>query len=119
MSTQLDMLDNMVSHGLADSARRTPEGIRELIASVRQAPIFPDVTDDDAEMLAREIEEPDPASAWGWDPLWWRPMISNLGSRMYGPRSKVDPTPGITGPATRNCFSRTSCRRMSSMGRTR
>lgn len=57
MSTQLDMLDNMVSHGLADSARRTPEGIRELIASVRQAPIFPDVTDDDAEMLAREIEE--------------------------------------------------------------
>src|SRR6056297_1332848 len=57
MSNQLDMLDNMVSHGLADSARRTPEGIRELIASVRQAPIFPDVTDDDAEMLAREIEE--------------------------------------------------------------
>ena len=57
MTDQLDMLDNMVSQGLADSARRTPEGIRELIASVRQAPIFPDVTDDDAEMLAREIEE--------------------------------------------------------------
>jgi len=57
MTDQLDMLDNMVSHGLADSARRTPEGIRELIASVRQAPIFPEVTDDDAEMLAREIEE--------------------------------------------------------------
>ena len=57
MTNQLDMLDNMVSHGLADSARRTPEGIRELISSVRQAPIFPDVTDDDAEMLARDIEE--------------------------------------------------------------
>lgn len=57
MTAQLDMLDNMVSQGLADSARRTPEGIRDLIASVRQAPIFPDVTDDDAEMLAREIEE--------------------------------------------------------------
>lgn len=57
MTNQIDMLDNMVSHGLADSARRTPEGIRELISSVRQAPIFPDVTDDDAEMLAREIEE--------------------------------------------------------------
>lgn len=54
---QLDMLDNMVSQGLADSARRTPEGIRELIFSVRQAPIFPDVTDADAEMLARGIEE--------------------------------------------------------------
>jgi len=57
MTNQLDMLDNMVSHGLADSARRTPEGIRALISSVRQAPIFPDVTDEDAEMLAREIEE--------------------------------------------------------------
>ncbi|MCB8889465.1 Z1 domain-containing protein [Vreelandella malpeensis] len=57
MTDQLDMLDNMVSQGLADSARRTPEGIRKLIASVRQAPIFPGVTDDDAEMLAREIEE--------------------------------------------------------------
>ncbi len=57
MTDQLDMLDNMVSQGLADSARRTPEGIRELISSVRLAPIFPDVTDDDAEMLAREIEE--------------------------------------------------------------
>ncbi|WP_282040595.1 Z1 domain-containing protein [Halomonas alimentaria] len=57
MKEQIDMLDNMVSQGLADSARRTPEGIRDLIASVRQAPIFPDVTDDDAEMLAREIEE--------------------------------------------------------------
>ncbi|PWE30593.1 endonuclease [Maritimibacter sp. 55A14] len=57
MTNQLDMLDNMVSQGLADSARRTPEGIRELISSVRHAPIFPDVTDDDAEMLAREIEE--------------------------------------------------------------
>lgn len=57
MTDQLDMLDNMVSQGLSDSARRTPEGIRELIDSVRLAPIFPNVTDDDAEMLAREIEE--------------------------------------------------------------
>ncbi|TMU20381.1 endonuclease [Halomonas sp. ATBC28] len=57
MTGQLDMLDNMVSHGLVDSTRRTPEGIRKLIASVRQAPIFPNVSDDDAEMLAREIEE--------------------------------------------------------------
>lgn len=57
MKEQFDMLDNMVSQGLADSARRSPEGIRELIASVRQAPIFPDVNDNDAEMLARAIEE--------------------------------------------------------------
>ncbi|MDW5377642.1 Z1 domain-containing protein [Halomonas sp. HP20-15] len=58
MTNQLDTLDNMVSQGLADSARRTPEGIRELIGSLRQAPlIFKDVTDDDAEFLAREIEE--------------------------------------------------------------
>lgn len=57
MTDQVDMLDNMVSQGLEESTRRTPEGIRALIASVRQAPIFPDVTDDDAEMLAREIEE--------------------------------------------------------------
>ncbi|MBD3897917.1 Z1 domain-containing protein [Halomonas sp. ML-15] len=57
MTGQLDMLDNMVSQGLADSTRRTPEGIRGLIASVRQAPIFPDVNDEDAEMLARAIEE--------------------------------------------------------------
>lgn len=55
--SQFDMLDNMVSQGLADSTTRTPEGIRNLIASVRQAPIFPDVTDDDAEMLACMIEE--------------------------------------------------------------
>ncbi len=57
MTAQIDMLDNMVSQGLIDTARRTPEGIRELIASVRKAPIFPEVTDEDAEMLAREIEE--------------------------------------------------------------
>lgn len=57
MTDQLDMLDNMVSQGLTDNDRRTPEGIRALIASVRLAPIFPDVTDDDAETLAREIEE--------------------------------------------------------------
>lgn len=57
MKDQLNMLDNMVSQGLSDSARRTPEGIRELIASVRKAPIFPNVTDGDAEFLAREIEE--------------------------------------------------------------
>lgn len=57
MTDQLDMLDNMVSQGLEDNARRTPEGIRELIASVVQLPYFPDVTNDDTEMLAREIEE--------------------------------------------------------------
>src|SRR5690554_6205314 len=57
MTDQLDTLDSMVSHGLADSARRTPEGIRELIASLRKVLLFPDVTDEDAEMLAREVEE--------------------------------------------------------------
>lgn len=57
MTNQLAMLDNMVSQGLVHSARRTPEGIRELIASVVKLPYFPDVTDDDTEVLAREIEE--------------------------------------------------------------
>ncbi len=57
MTDQFHMLDNMVSQGLSDSARRTPEGIRELISSIRQSLLFPEVTDDDAEILAREMEE--------------------------------------------------------------
>ncbi|WP_412507591.1 Z1 domain-containing protein [Roseovarius sp. SYSU LYC5161] len=57
MSDQISKLDNMVSQGVADGDLRTPEGIRELIANVRRMPYFPDVTDDDAEILAREIEE--------------------------------------------------------------
>lgn len=57
MSDQINKLDNMVSQGVADGELRTPEGIRELIANVRRMPYFPDVTDDDAELLAREIEE--------------------------------------------------------------
>ncbi|NWO10407.1 Z1 domain-containing protein [Chromohalobacter salexigens] len=57
MTNHLDMLDNTVSQMLAGGAPRTPEGIRELVADFRQLSRFSDVTDEDAEMLARYIEE--------------------------------------------------------------
>ncbi|WP_031217453.1 Z1 domain-containing protein [Halomonas sp. PBN3] len=57
MTNHLDMLDNTVSQMLASGAPRTPEGIRELIADFRQLSRFSDVTDEDAEILARDIEE--------------------------------------------------------------
>lgn len=56
MSGQLDALDGMASQGLADSRKRTPEGIRELISRLRAA-LFPEVTDEQAEQLARAMEE--------------------------------------------------------------
>ena len=56
MHDQIETLDNMVSQGLAEDGKRTPEGIRELIITLRDA-LFKSVTDEQAEMLAREIEE--------------------------------------------------------------
>lgn len=57
MTSHLNMLDNTVSQMLAGGAPRTSEGIRELIESFRKLPHFTDVTDEMAEVLARDIEE--------------------------------------------------------------
>ncbi|WP_200832542.1 Z1 domain-containing protein [Candidatus Halocynthiibacter alkanivorans] len=56
MGNQIGTLDNMVSQGLAEDGKRTPEGIRELITALRDA-LFKFVTDEQVELLARDIEE--------------------------------------------------------------
>lgn len=56
MHDQIERLDNMVSQGLSEDGKRTPEDIRKLIITLRDA-LFQSVTDKQAEMLARKIEE--------------------------------------------------------------
>lgn len=57
MSDALNKLDGVVSQLVAGQDRPTEDNIRETIASMRISPMFADVTDEQAEMLARQIEE--------------------------------------------------------------
>lgn len=57
MSDALDKLDGVVSQLVAGQERPTEESIRETIALMRVSPMFADVTDEQAELLARQIEE--------------------------------------------------------------
>ena len=57
MNDHLSQLENMTAAYLADGQTPTAEGIRELITSLRQLPMFISVTDEEAERLARQFEE--------------------------------------------------------------
>lgn len=57
MSDALTKLDGVVSQLVAGQDRPTEDSIRETIASMRISPMFADVTDEQAELLARQIEE--------------------------------------------------------------
>lgn len=57
MNKHVVQLDGVVSQLIADQGIPTAESIRETIASMRVAPTFRDVTDEEAEQLARELEE--------------------------------------------------------------
>jgi len=55
MTTQLQKLDHMVSQAVADGTRTGPE-IRTLISTLRTMPGYSEVSDDEGEVLARDIE---------------------------------------------------------------
>lgn len=57
MSDALASLDGVVSQLIAGQERPTEESIREMISEMRVLPRFLTVTDEEAEMLARQIEE--------------------------------------------------------------
>ena len=57
MVDQLSNLENMAAASLANQQGITAEGIRELINSLRQIPLLHGVTDEDAERLAKKLEE--------------------------------------------------------------
>ena len=57
MNDRLADLESMVSAALANQQGPTAEYIRELIGSLRQSPMFEGITDDDAERLAKRLEE--------------------------------------------------------------
>ena len=57
MIDSLSDLEGMVAATIANDQAPTGESIRELIASLRQLPMFATITDEDAERLARRLEE--------------------------------------------------------------
>ncbi|MDE2822688.1 MAG: endonuclease, partial [Chloroflexota bacterium] len=57
MNDQLADLESMVSAALANQQGPTAEHIRELIGNLRESPMFESITDDDAERLAKRLEE--------------------------------------------------------------
>lgn len=57
MSETITLLDTMVSQLIAKQSPPTPVTIREAVATLRILPNFSEVSDDDAELLARELEE--------------------------------------------------------------
>ena len=57
MNDRLSDLESMVSAALANQQGPTAENIREMIGNLRQLPMFGSVTDDDAESLAKRLEE--------------------------------------------------------------
>ena len=57
MNDRLADLESMVSAALANQQGPTAEHIRELIGNLRQSPMFESITDDDAERLAKRLEE--------------------------------------------------------------
>ncbi len=56
MHDGLKMLETMVGAQLAKEPLPTPERIRELISNIRQIPLCSDVSDDQADELARSLE---------------------------------------------------------------
>lgn len=57
MSDNLDLLDTMVSQLVAPQNPPTPASIRDAIDSLRVLPQFSGISDEDAELLARTLEE--------------------------------------------------------------
>ncbi len=57
MNDPLSDIESMVSAALANQQGPTAENIRELIGNLRQLPMFESITDDDAERLAKRLEE--------------------------------------------------------------
>lgn len=57
MNDSVSNLESMVSAALANQQGPTAESIRQLIGSLRLLPMFESVTDDDAERLAKLLEE--------------------------------------------------------------
>src|SRR3546814_6929318 len=57
MTETLVLLDTMVSQLVARQTPPTPESIRDAVTTMRILPTFSEVSDEDAEMLARELEE--------------------------------------------------------------
>lgn len=57
MSDPMTQLDGVVSQLVSEQDLPTAEGIRETIAAMRFSPMFKDVTDEQAEQLARVLEE--------------------------------------------------------------
>lgn len=57
MTETLVLLDTMVSQLVANQTPPTPESIRDAVTTMRILPTFSEVSDEDAEMLARELEE--------------------------------------------------------------
>lgn len=57
MSDSLTSLEDMVTAALANEQQPTGEYVRRLIGDLRQAPLFQDITDEQAEKLAQRLEE--------------------------------------------------------------
>ena len=57
MIDPLSNIKSMVAASLANEQGPTAEGIRDLIANLRQLPMFESVTEEDAERLAKHFEE--------------------------------------------------------------
>ena len=57
MSNDFSNLENMVAAYLADQNEHTAESIRQIIENLRRLPMCRGVTDEDAEILARRLEE--------------------------------------------------------------
>ena len=57
MTDPMMQLDGVVSQLLASQDRPTEESIRETISAMRVSPVFDGITDDQAEQLARQLEE--------------------------------------------------------------
>ena len=57
MTDPMMQLDGVVSQLLASQDRPTEDSIRETISAMRVSPVFDGITDDQAEQLARQLEE--------------------------------------------------------------
>ena len=57
MNDALSSLDAVVSQLIAGHDSPTEDSIRETISAIRISPMFADITEEQAELLARQIEE--------------------------------------------------------------
>ena len=57
MNDPVTQLDGVVSQLLASQERPTEDSIRETISAMRVSPVFDSITDEQAEQLARQLEE--------------------------------------------------------------